>query len=155
MSGATSERGQRTRVSLSSSRSGLTRRGQRAIALSWLIASSGRATLARTTGPVCRANVVLLVTVFRKGKHTIARSLFGCFDPKGGRDAGRDFYGAVGSRSTVGWKKSFRRARLASFRSAPVANSSSSKRTSRARKLQTKSGLSEWPRNRRAAGLSW
>ena len=28
-------------------------------------------------------------------------SLLGCFDPKGGRNAGRDFYGAVGSRSTA------------------------------------------------------
>src|SRR6516165_8197613 len=49
-----------------------------------------------------RANVVLPITVSRRDRSTVSAWLFGCSDPKGGRDAGRDFYGAVGSKSTVG-----------------------------------------------------
>jgi hypothetical protein len=42
---------------------------------------------------------------FSEGQVYRKASLFGRFDPKGGRDAGRDFYDAVGNRSTA-WARS-------------------------------------------------
>jgi hypothetical protein len=47
------------------------------------------------------ANGVLSVTVFERGRSTLDVSLFAILI-EGGRDAVRDFYGAVGSKSTVG-----------------------------------------------------